>query len=142
MSKCTHNIAVTVKLNSIEKATLGEPAKAAGVGLSAMMRELSLSGKVLPRPQINPIAIQQWQELLRVASNLNQAIALMNKGAVSGSAGRLEGVIQETLCELRAVHQNLIGLKSYGRSYCISLIIFKGDGLLLQAEQESSGYCI
>lgn len=71
--------------------------------LGAMLRELVFSGEV-NSTVIDPIAIEQWQKLARLSSNVNQIAEHLNAGKSVG--------IQQIKTELARVRNLLIGIKN------------------------------
>ena len=94
------------RFTGAEAAELERRARELGVGVAELLREAAL-GRPLPRRvEPSPIALRQWAELGRLASNLNQLQRAVNQGRVPGVSGP---VVEELRGLLHDVRTALVG---------------------------------
>ena len=77
------SMVVPVRLNSAERAALGEKAAVCGVSVSAMLRSAALKQKITPaRPKLDLDAVR---ELSAIGNNVNQLARALNFALAQGS---------------------------------------------------------
>ena len=89
-----------------EAERIREQAVAANISVSALLRQKAITGEVKPRHVIPAINQEQWQTLARLHSNLNQALAAINRGTEAVDAfdtaaiAELAAMVREIRCAL------------------------------------------
>ena len=73
---------VEIYLSATERDQVSRQAAAAGLPLSGFIRRAALRQQVHSVPVPN---VQKWEELARLAANLNQLAAAANRGMVAGA---------------------------------------------------------
>ena len=103
-------VALAAKFSPVEAAALRTKASVSGTTVSGLLHELAMKGKIHPRPQIDPIAIEQWRQLAPLASNLNQLVRgihcdePVSRDAITRTVTELRstlGQIRDTLIDTR-----------------------------------------
>jgi hypothetical protein len=95
---------VDLYLNAGERSSLVAKAKETGLSLSAYVRRAALGHKVASVPVANA---QRWQELARLAGNLNQLARAINTGSATGID---QALIDNLQSEVRELRRALIGV--------------------------------
>jgi len=106
VSKYPKTEAIGFRCTLAERARLADLSSALGVTIGEYCRIKSLSQK-LPKPPVPAINIEKYQELSRLASNLNQLNKSINSGKVNMSTGE---ILTDILEEVRSLRFELIDL--------------------------------
>ena len=104
----SRTVLLGAKFSKAEAHDLRRKAHASGGSLSTLLRGLAISGVVYPRPQIDPVAIEQWRALAPLAANLNQLTRIIHQGQILKG----QDVLDELLalrCVLSEIRNSLIG---------------------------------
>lgn len=102
-------ITLSTKVSAKDLSTIEDKLKAAGLSLSTYLRESALAAQVNPPVQVAAINIEQWDELGRMGSNINQIARQLNtRGVVDPFLLELIEHNRTLLAEVRAA---LIGGK-------------------------------
>jgi len=72
---------LTIYVTGAEREEIDRKATAAGLGLSAYIRDAALGHRVQAVPSGN---VEHWRELARVGANLNQIAHAINAGKANG----------------------------------------------------------
>ena len=102
---CPHSRLITLatKVSSIELAAIEKKLEAVvGLSMSEFLRKSALSSTVNPAVIIPSINLEQWHDLARLGSNLNQiALQLHTKGVVNPYLSETIEQIRELLAVVR-----------------------------------------
>lgn len=96
---------LTVKVTSDERQELTSRAAAAGIPLGAYLRACGLSGQVV---QTHPIAADQWNDLCRLAGNINSLTRLGHQGRLHPDSHDVIATLVELQAVLGQVRSSLI----------------------------------
>lgn len=104
---------LAVRLDPIERETIGELAKTCGMPIAEYMRQCALHQKIRPLPRLPEVNLKVYAELGKIGSNVNQIATAINKQAIDGASGaqriaaalpKLYELIQETRRQLVQPH--------------------------------------
>lgn len=101
--------AITCKVSSKDLAKIESKIRQSGKSRSSFMRESALASTVIPAMPVPKINQEQWGELSRVASNLNQLTYLCHTRKEHPFSDKVISQIAETRKLLHEVRQTLIG---------------------------------
>lgn len=90
--------ALEVYFSAAEREQVSRQAAAAGLSLSAFVRRAALRQQVHSVPVPN---VQKWEELARLAANLNQLAAAANRGMVAGTDAEEFDLLRQHVQQLR-----------------------------------------
>lgn len=94
-----------VRLSHADNARITERAAAAGLSVSAYLRQMALSGSVTVAPP-SPLDFETRQELRRIGVNLNQIAKAMNAGrqvppaALAAATAKLDAIFDVLLTDM------------------------------------------
>ena len=99
----TRCVVLGSKFTPAEAVKLRRAANNSGTTVSTLLHDLAIKGEIHPRPQIAPIAVEQWRALAPLASNLNQLAKGMNSGMAISTTDVSDAVtaLRSTLGEIR-----------------------------------------
>lgn len=98
-----------IYLNAAERAHIRAKAREAKLPISTFMRQIALGTPVQAPP--SEISVAAWQDMSRVAGNLNQLAHAVASGRVSGVD---VPTIQQVAEQVRLLRMELIGVRSGG----------------------------
>ncbi len=110
----SRNQPITCKVSPKDLAEIEAKALQAGKSRSGFMRESALNATVVPAVTVPAINQQQWEELARVTSNLNQLTLLCHLNKEHPSSDKVISQIAEARNLLHEVRQALIGNEPKG----------------------------
>jgi uncharacterized protein (DUF1778 family) len=100
---------ITCKVSSKDLSAIQAKASVAGKTLSRFMRDSALNSEVTPTQNIPAINEEQWQQLSRVASNLNQLTFLCHTQEKTPLSKEVISDIAATRNLLHEVREALLG---------------------------------
>lgn len=105
----SRTLPLTCKVSSNDLDKIQAKVKETGKSLSQFLRDSALCAKVVPAQAIPGINEDQWQELSRVASNLNQLTFLCHTQEQTPLSKEVISSLAETGNILHEVRQALLG---------------------------------
>lgn len=96
---------IKIFLSDDERSSIESKAHSSGLALSSFIRRVALGAKVSTIPQPNA---EKWQDLARLAGNLNQLARAANSYAAVEVDSTL---LMEVAVLVRSLRQDLIGLE-------------------------------
>jgi uncharacterized protein (DUF1778 family) len=105
----SRNHPITCKVSPKDLAEIESKAKQSGKSRSSFMRDSALKSTVVPATTVPSVNKDQWEQLSRVASNLNQLTYQCHTNKEHPSSDKVISQIAEVRNILHEVRQTLIG---------------------------------
>ncbi len=109
------NIPITCKLSAADLAVISRKATAAGKTHSTFLRDAALASHVQVSPAIPAINRDQWRELSKVASNLNQLTHLCHIDGIGSRAVGVLALLERLRPQLADIRADLLRQEKGGR---------------------------
>lgn len=108
-NRFSRRIAITSKFSPADLEAVAPKATAAGKTLSTYLRDSALSSKVQSHTPIPAICQEQWRELSKVTSNLNQLAHRCNVGQEHPASPQAQATLDALTQILAQVRAALLG---------------------------------